>query len=116
MKRKIRNDPPFRLGISTWDLAKKAIKRKEEKEALSIVEYLNLEGKRLHDQYGEWIFALLTYIGKKKEEEVYQSLRYAIEMNSSMGNPWGEPRYPYPWKKSFRLLQRRCEAIDPVQE
>ena len=69
LKRKIRNDS-FRLGISTWDLAKKAIKRKEEKEALSIVEYLNVEGKRLHDQYGEWIFALLTYIGKKKEEEV----------------------------------------------
>lgn len=108
LKRKIRNDRPSRLGISTWDLAKKAIKHGNKKEALSLVEYLNLEGKRLHDLYGEWIFALLTHIGKSSEEEVYLAQRYAIEMNSGMGNPWGKPQKPLPLEE---VVQTIAEAM-----
>jgi hypothetical protein len=104
LMRKIRKDPPSHLGIPTWDLAKKAIREGDKKQAMGLVDYLNIEGKRLHDLYGEWVFALLSYIGRKSENEVYPALRYSIQTNSAMGNSWKKPKKPLPLEEVIQVV------------
>jgi hypothetical protein len=104
LRRKIRADRPSQLGIPTWDLAKRAVREGNPREAIALIDYLNVEGKRLHDLYGDWVFALLNYISQRSEEEVYQALRYSIEMNSAMGNPFGKPVDPIPLQEFVQVI------------
>jgi hypothetical protein len=79
--RKIRKDRWDELGVSTWTRIKEAIKNNRVEEAESLIDYLNPEGKRVHDIYSDWVYGLLNYIGEKLgEEEIYKALRYTGEL------------------------------------
>ncbi|MFC1917381.1 hypothetical protein ACFLXH_01855 [Chloroflexota bacterium] len=78
--RLIRQDNLDELGISTWTKIKEAIQAEKYQEALSLVDYLNPEGKRLHDVLCDSIWASETYIADNLgEEALYQSLRQTAE-------------------------------------
>jgi len=82
----IRQDELGQLGISTWTKIKEAIKGGKTKEALDLVDYLNVEGKRLHDVLCDSIWASETYIADNLgEEALYQAVRKMVEQPGYRG-------------------------------
>lgn len=74
--RMIRLDPVGELGVSTLARIKEAIEASRREEALALVDYLQPEGKRLHDILCDWSYGLLNYLaGTYGEEEVYRAQR-----------------------------------------
>ena len=82
----IRQDELSQLGVSTWTKIKEAINEGRIGEALELVDYLNVEGKRLHDLFCDTIWACETYIADNLgEEALYQALRQMVEQPSYKG-------------------------------
>ena len=80
--RLIRQDSLEELGVSTWTKIKEAIQSGRQQEAMALVDYLNPEGKRLHDVLCDFIWACETYLADNLgEEAVYNFLRHAGEPN-----------------------------------
>jgi len=74
--RKIRKDNLSELGVSTWRKLKEAIQAGRMEEALEIVDYLPVEGQRIHDLMCDGWWAFMTYIADSfGEEELYKCLR-----------------------------------------
>ncbi len=68
--RPLRVDEPIEeLGISTHQRLKEAIEAGDAGTALELVDYVQLEGKGLHDLYCDWVYALLTWIAEHEGEE-----------------------------------------------
>ncbi|MBA7665424.1 hypothetical protein ES703_73494 [subsurface metagenome] len=71
------DEPIAELGISTYDRLRDAVKAGDKEMALELIDYVQIEGKGLHDVYCDWTYALLTWIadnyGEEKPPEV---LRY----------------------------------------
>ncbi|MDO8567810.1 MAG: hypothetical protein Q7R57_03745 [Dehalococcoidales bacterium] len=84
--RKIRKDDWKNLGESTWSLLEKAIRQKDDKLALEIIDYLYTEGKTFHDAANDTWAAYITYIGANfGEPEVEKYWRSTVE-NTVLGN------------------------------
>ncbi len=60
--RLIRQDELSQLGVSTWTKIKEAIKAGKTQEALDLVDYLKIEGRRIHEVQCDNIWALETAI------------------------------------------------------
>lgn len=71
------DEPVEELGISSYDRLRDAIKAGDEETALRLVDYIQVEGKSLHDVYCDWAYALLTWISENcGEEKLLDVLRY----------------------------------------
>ncbi len=80
--RLIRQDELSQLGVSTWTKIKEAIKAGKTQEALDLVDYLKIEGRRIHEVQCDNIWALETAIANTLgEEALYQTLRQIGEAN-----------------------------------
>jgi len=77
--RPLRVDEPIEeLGISTYDRLREAIKAGDTGTALELVDYVQIEGKGLHDLYCDWVYALLTWISEHNgEETLLEVLEYS---------------------------------------
>jgi hypothetical protein len=66
----MREDEPIEeLGISTWDRLRDAVEAGDKETTLLLIEYLQDEGKGLHDAYVDWTYALLSWIANHAGEE-----------------------------------------------
>lgn len=80
--RKIRKDDWNEIGVPTWIKIKEAIEGGRSKEALELVDYSSIEGKGLHDGYGDWIYHLLTLIADNwGEDEMYKTMRQTGDLS-----------------------------------
>jgi hypothetical protein len=106
-KRTMRLDGWDEIGVSTWTKIKEAIQEGRYKEACELVDYLNNEGKFIHDLLCDWPYVLLDYIVKrvKDEEEVYHALRYC---NKVLSNSLGDVLMTATPKE---LVQRQSELL-----
>jgi hypothetical protein len=79
--RKLRKDDTLEeLGRSSFDVLRDLIREGKTEEALEFVDYVQHEGKWLHDLYADWAYIDLDYIAKTYgEEEIPKMLRYARE-------------------------------------
>jgi len=74
------DEPVAELGISTYDRLRDAVKAGDKEAALELIDYLQIEGKGIHDVYGDWSYAFLTWIGDNcGEEKLEDVLRYTKE-------------------------------------
>ncbi len=74
--RKIRQDPLPELGVSTYRKIKEAIQAGRTQEALELVDYLPVEGARIHEMMCDMVYYLFDHIAKKYgEEELYKVMR-----------------------------------------
>jgi len=65
-------------GKNSFAKVKELIEAGNKEEALELVDYMQTEGKVLHDLYCDWTYADLDYVAKKYgEEEVHNMLRHA---------------------------------------
>jgi hypothetical protein len=80
--RKLRTDDTLEeLGRSSWDVLRDLIREDKKEEALEFLNYVQHEGKWLHDLYVDWAWADMDYVSKKYgEEEVEQMMRYARQI------------------------------------
>jgi hypothetical protein len=70
------DDDISELGVSTWVKLKEAIKGNRLEEALEIVDYLPVEGRRLHELLCDGWWAFMTHIADAEgEEQLYTFLR-----------------------------------------
>jgi hypothetical protein len=61
--RPLRVDEPIEeLGISSYDRLRDAVKAGDTKTALDLIDYVQVEGKGLHDLYCDWVYGILTWI------------------------------------------------------
>ena len=63
------DEPVEELGISSYDRLRDAVKAGDTETALELIEYIQIEGKGLHDVYCDWVYALLTWIADTCGEE-----------------------------------------------
>ena len=79
--RLLRVDEPIEeLGISSYDRLRDAVKAGDTETALKLIDYVQIEGKSLHDVYCDWCYAFLTWIADKcGEEALPQVLKYCRE-------------------------------------
>ncbi|MBA7600752.1 hypothetical protein ES703_07811 [subsurface metagenome] len=79
--RLMRADEPLEeLGISSYDRLRDAVKAGDKETALKLIDYVQIEGKGLHDFYSDWSYALLTWIADNcGEEKLLEVLRYSKE-------------------------------------
>ncbi len=79
--RPMRVDEPIEeLGISSYDKLREAVKAGDKETALKLVDYVQIEGKGLHDLYCDWSYAFLTWIADNYgEEKLPEVLRYSKE-------------------------------------
>ena len=77
--RVIRQDEPIEeLTISSWARLTEAVEAGDKETALELIDYMQNEGRGMHDLYCDWTYSDLDYIARKYgEEEVYNVLRYA---------------------------------------
>ena len=76
----IRKDDLSELGVSTWTKIEEAIQAGRTQEALDLVDYLKIEGKRVHDLLCDAFWGFETYIADNfGEEELYKALRQMLE-------------------------------------
>lgn len=76
LKREIRQDDISELGISTWDLVRKAVKEGKVNEALKYIDYGCFEAKQMHDILAEFPDVALTHIADCcGEEEITEVLK-----------------------------------------
>lgn len=81
LQRNVRLDNLNELGVPTPTKIKAAIEAGRTQEALALVDYLNPEGKAVHDIMCQWPYANLSFIADRfGEEQVYHALRYAFEV------------------------------------
>ena len=74
------DEPIEELGISSYDRLRDAIKAGDKETALKLTDYVQLEGKGLHDLYCDWSWAFLTWIADNcGEEKLPEALRYCRE-------------------------------------
>ncbi|HHE41652.1 MAG TPA: hypothetical protein ENL12_03280 [Dehalococcoidia bacterium] len=74
------DEPVEELGISSYDRLRDAITAGDTETALELVDYVQVEGKSLHDVYGDWVYALLTWIADNcGEEKMLDVLTYCKE-------------------------------------
>ena len=80
--RKLRVDDTLEeLGKSSFDVLRDMIRAGKNEEALEFVDYVQHEGKWLHDLYVDWAYADMDYIAKKYGEEALpEMLRYARKL------------------------------------
>ncbi len=77
------DEPVEELGISTYDRLRDAVKSGDKETALKLIDYVQIEGKGLHDVYCDWTYALLTWIADNYgEEKLPEVLRYCKEKTS----------------------------------
>ena len=68
--RPLRVDEPIEeLGISSYDRLREAVKSGDTGTALALIDYVQIEGKGLHDLYCDWVYGLLTWIADNCGEE-----------------------------------------------
>ena len=73
----MRLDQPLEeLGISTYDLLRDVVKAGDVETALRLIDYVQVEGKGLHDMYSDVAYAFVTWIadnyGEEKVPEVWR--------------------------------------------
>jgi len=61
-------------GVSTFTKLKALIKEGKTDEALELVDYLQIEGKGLHDLYCDWTYADLDYVARTYGEDEVRNL------------------------------------------
>lgn len=77
------DEPVEELGISTYDRLRDAVKSGDKETALKLIDYVQIEGKGLHDVYCDWTYALLTWIAANYgEEKLPEVLRYCKKKTS----------------------------------
>lgn len=68
--RPLRVDEPIEeLGISSYDRLREAVRSGDTGTALALIDYVQIEGKGLHDLYCDWVYGLLTWIADNCGEE-----------------------------------------------
>jgi hypothetical protein len=73
--RPLRQDEPIsELGISTHERLKELIRAGKAEEACELVDYLQMEGKDLHDAYRDWTYADLTFVAERMGEDAVPEL------------------------------------------
>ncbi|MFW6057140.1 MAG: hypothetical protein ACOC9B_07525 [Chloroflexota bacterium] len=84
--RPLRVDEPIEeLGISSYDRLRDAIKAGDMETALELVDYIQVEGKGLHDVYGDWVYSMLTWIADNYgEEKLLDVLAYSKDKISAV--------------------------------
>lgn len=84
--RPLRVDEPIEeLGISSYDRLRDAVKSGDTETALALIDYVQLEGKGLHDLYCDWVYGLLTWISENYgEERLLDVLQHSKEMISAV--------------------------------
>lgn len=74
------DEPISELGISSYDKLRESIKEGDKEMALRLADYVQIEGKGLHDFYCDWSYALLTWIADNYgEDKLPDVLRYSKE-------------------------------------
>lgn len=77
------DEPVEELGISSYDRLRDAVKAGDRETALKLIDYVQIEGKGLHDLYCDWTYALLTWIADNYgEEKLLEVFRYSKEKTS----------------------------------
>ncbi|MFC2002820.1 hypothetical protein ACFLV4_02590 [Chloroflexota bacterium] len=75
LQRKIRQDDAAELTISTWTLAREAMRSGRLDEALDFMEYGCAESKTMHDSLVSMYDDAITYLARFDEEELPQLFR-----------------------------------------
>ena len=79
LQRVIRKDDLGDLGVSTLTKTLEAIDKGKLSEAKELAKYLHRESKDVHDVYGDWISAALTYVAQKHgEEEIFDFIKVTL--------------------------------------
>lgn len=79
------DDPIEELGISSYDRLRDAVKAGDTETALELIDYVQLEGKGLHDLYCDWVYGLLTWISDNYgEERLLDVLQHSKQMISAV--------------------------------
>ncbi len=79
--RKLRQESLKELEVPTTTRIKEAIEADRTAEALVLVDYLNPEGKTIHDIYIDWSYSLLTFIADTYgEEQLLPALRQNMKI------------------------------------
>jgi len=77
--RRIRQDDPGELAVSTLTLAREATRAGKVDEALDLLDYAYSESKNLHDAIISLVDDLLTHLANINEEEIHKVLRKRFE-------------------------------------
>ena len=79
------DEPVEELGISSYDRLREAVKAGDTKAALELIDYVQIEGKGLHDLYCDWVYGLLTWIADHLgEERLPEVLQYSKQLVSAV--------------------------------
>lgn len=112
-QRKIRQDDPVDLAISTWDLVRGAMKAGKIDEALNFMDYAISESKRVHDGVAARVNATLTYLASLGEEglEKYFRQEYVGSAQRGMSRTLEELLQSY-----IELGRGRLSGITVIEE
>lgn len=81
--RKIRKEPLEQMGKSSWDILIEEIEAGNAENALTLVDYMMIEGKNLHDGYCDWLWADMDFVARNYgEEEIPKMIRNAYAVLS----------------------------------
>ena len=106
--RPLRVDEPIEeLGISSYDRLREAVKAGDTGTALALIDYVQIEGKGLHDLYCDWVYGLLTWIadncGEERLPEVLAYWKYRCMGYGSRRSNW------------CNGMRNRCGPTAPVR-
>ncbi len=77
------DEPIEELGISTYDRLREVVKAGDKETALKLIDYIQIEGKGLHDSYCDWVYGLLTWIADNcGEEKLLEVFKFSKEINA----------------------------------
>ena len=103
------DEPVEELGISSYDRLRDAVRAGDKEIALKLIDYVQIEGKGLHDFYCDWSYALLTWIADSYgEEKLLEVFRYSKEKTSHGFYDFGKTKKEYPWSWFMKDVPYYC--------